>query len=60
MKIIDTQKNEIEIKTQHWPLAESLFQKWGNIPNNKNEIKVKDIKDIYPELSAWGIPWQFI
>ena len=59
MRIIDAKQQELEIRNQHWPLAESLFLKWNILPNSKNELKVRDIKDICPELSAWGIPWQF-
>lgn len=58
MRIIDSQKNEIEISNTHWPLAEPLFSKWNMTPSQDNIIKVVDVNDISPELSAWGIPWK--
>jgi len=60
VKLIDAQGNELEVCNRHWPLAEDLFVKWGLIPNQNNEIQVKNIDDIAPELSAWGIPWKRI
>lgn len=48
----------MEIANHHWPLAEPLFSKWNLIPSQDNVIKVKDVHDITPELSAWGIPWK--
>ena len=58
MIIIDAKQNKVEIKNQHWPLAEDLFLKWGITPPQDNVIKVVDVYDITPELSAWGIPWK--
>lgn len=54
----DSLNRKLEIRNNHWPLAEDLFLKWNLFPNDKNEISVKDINDITPELSAWGIPWK--
>ncbi len=58
MRIIDTKDNELEINNRHWPLAEDLFFSWGYVPTHDNIVKVKDVDDIYLELSAWGIPWK--
>lgn len=58
MKIIDANKKELEIQNHHWPIAEDLFLKWGMKPSLDNTIQIKDINDITPELSAWGIPWK--
>ncbi len=60
MIVLDASNRQIEIRNNHWSLAEDLFLKWNLLPNNKNEIKVKNIDDITPELSAWGIPWKTI
>jgi hypothetical protein len=57
MKIIDAKNQEVEIRSQHWSLAESLFIKWGHQIEG-NEILVIDVNDITSELSAWGIPWK--
>jgi hypothetical protein len=56
--VVDQQEQELEIYNHHWPLAEDLFVKWGMTPDNDNVIKVSNIHDIAPELSAWGIPWR--
>lgn len=58
MKIVDANKNAIEIRDKYWPLAENLFLKWEYQPNSKNDIVVPDIKKIISELNAWGIPWK--
>lgn len=58
VKIIDSNKREVEIRNEHWPLAENLFENWGMYPSPDNVIKVCDVNDITPELSAWGIPWK--
>lgn len=58
MKVVDAKNNELEIQNSHWPLAEDLFLKWNMTPNSNNVIQVADINDVYPELSAWGIPWK--
>lgn len=60
MIVVDTKEQELEIRNQHWPLAEDLFLKWNMLPDNNNVITVLDINDIAPELSAWGIPWRRI
>jgi hypothetical protein len=60
MIIIDSNGKELEIKNSHWPLAEDLFYKWDMVPNINNEIFIKSVHDIAPELSAWGIPWRYI
>jgi hypothetical protein len=60
MRIIDANKNEIEIANSHWPLADDLFYRWDMFPNVNNEIKVNSVYDIAPELSAWGIPWRYL
>lgn len=59
IKIIDSKQREVVIQNHHWPLAEDLFLKWGMSPSFDNIIKVVDIDDISPELSAWGIPWKW-
>lgn len=58
MLVEDSKKEQLEILNHHWPLAEDLFAKWGCYPNHENVVKVKDVHDIAPELSAWGIPWR--
>jgi len=58
VRIVDSQENELEILNIHWPLAESLFSKWGATPSQDNVIQVRNVDDISPELSAWGIPWK--
>ena len=59
MKIVDSQKRAVEISNRHWPLAADLFAKWGhNI--DSDVFKVRDVEDITPELSAWGVPWKWI
>lgn len=60
MILKDDRNSRVEIKNTHWPLAEDLFLKWNLVPNNKNEIAIKDVNDITPELNAWGIPWKRI
>ena len=57
MRIIDSSKNELEISEANWILAADLFAKWGYVPE-EGTVNVKDVEDIYPELSAWGIPWK--
>ena len=55
--MIISDKNK-EITLSHWELAEPLFVKWGYIPKDR-EVKVRNLDDILPELSAWGIPWKW-
>ncbi len=57
MKIIDSRQKEITISNMHWSLAADLFLKWGHTIDT-DVIHVKDVDDITPELSAWGIPWK--
>lgn len=59
MIVIDADNKKIEIRNNHWPLAEELFVKWNMLPDSDNVIRVKNVDDISPELSAWGIPWRW-
>lgn len=65
--LVDNKDRKVEVQENVWPLAEDLFLGWGyeqvaiNIAKTKNaNLKVRDIEDITPELSAWGIPWKRI
>ena len=47
-----------EVFVKDWILAEDLFIKWGY--NTKQDcIEVRNLDDITPELSVWGIPWSY-
>lgn len=56
--LVKDNNKKIEITEFNWPLAEDLFIKWGHSVES-NQIEVKDIDDVTPELSAWGIPWKW-
>ena len=59
MHIVDKTR-EVEIKSEHWSLAESLFVKWGYHIDIDNEIiEVPDLDKVTPEISAWGVPWKW-
>lgn len=55
--IISDGTKSVEIKNSQWPIAEGLFLKWGYTAI-ENSVSVKNIDDITPELSSWGIPWR--
>lgn len=52
-------QGEKEVEIRNWALAEDLFIKWG-YDVNQDRIAVKNLDDITPELSVWGIPWKWI
>lgn len=47
-----------EVTIKDWILAENLFVKWG-YDVDQDRIEVRNLDDITPELSAWGIPWKW-
>ena len=47
-----------EVEIRDWTIAEDLFIKWG-YDVKQERIAVKNLDDVTPELSAWGIPWKW-
>lgn len=47
-----------EVEIRDWPLAVDLFIKWG-YDVNQESIAVRNLDEITPELSVWGIPWKW-
>lgn len=57
MLLIDEDR-EATLSDSQWVLAEPLFVKWGYAPEGAT-VKVRNLDDVLPELSAWGIPWKW-
>lgn len=51
-------KSEAQVNDREWHIVSDLLVKWNINPPNKEKIKVGNLDDILPELSAWGIPWR--